>query len=295
MNLYSGLLHYLEKVNKEYDVQITLKDFSGLLGIDIRLYRMIQPFTIHHSCYCMTIKSHGRLWTCCLKTKDFLYQRLLKNPETFYGSCYAGIGEFVVPIHNGTKLLGAFTVGNFASTKKPSKILQKVISNRELDHTMLERAYDSSTKPISHLNKNIEKDLQIIAEYLCLLYELKNQDEGLTTPSTKYDATKPYILSHAIEYLNLHATKNIKLSDIASYCHCSPSYISHQFKAYTGMNINAYVNERRVDLAKELLRDSNTSITDIAYEVGFKDSNYFSKVFRDLTGYSPNKYRKIPH
>lgn len=78
---------------------------------------------------------------------------------------------------------------------------------------------------------------------------------------------------------------------LASNSFCNASYLSCLFKKKTGVNISRYVNQVRVEAAKELLDTTTKCITEICFEVGFNDSNYFAKVFKQITAMTPKEYR----
>lgn len=83
------------------------------------------------------------------------------------------------------------------------------------------------------------------------------------------------------------------LKEIANQLSISPYYLEHLFKKEFGTSIIEYRNHLRLMTAKELLRDTSISITQIAFELGWNDSNYFSNYFKKETGMSPSEYRKL--
>ena len=64
------------------------------------------------------------------------------------------------------------------------------------------------------------------------------------------------------------------------------------FKRDIGFTFSSYLNMLRIEKAKELLLKSDMSITVIAFDIGYNDSNYFSTVFKNIEGISPREYRK---
>jgi YesN/AraC family two-component response regulator len=58
------------------------------------------------------------------------------------------------------------------------------------------------------------------------------------------------------------------------------------------INFNSYLNYVRIEMSKKLLLDKSISLVDVSNLVGFEDQSYFSKVFKKLTGQTPNTYRK---
>ena len=73
----------------------------------------------------------------------------------------------------------------------------------------------------------------------------------------------------------------------------SPTYFSYVFKQITGRTFTEYLNYLRIMKAKELLTNSNKTVSGISYEVGFNDPAYFDRVFKKEVGMSPGKYRKF--
>ena len=80
--------------------------------------------------------------------------------------------------------------------------------------------------------------------------------------------------------------------NVADKFNLSRSYLSKKFKTATGFGFKEYIINVRIQNACRLLLESNKSITDIAFECGFNDSNYFGDAFRKAKGVSPHKYRK---
>ena len=85
---------------------------------------------------------------------------------------------------------------------------------------------------------------------------------------------------------------NVTLEGISKELGRSCSYISHVFKKNTGRSIRAYCNELKLFEAQKLLTSTDLSVTEIAFEAGFEDTAYFIRLFRELYGITPNKYRK---
>lgn len=94
------------------------------------------------------------------------------------------------------------------------------------------------------------------------------------------------------QYISEHYRGKIQLKDIAEVAHLNPVYLSIYFKRVKGINLVDYINEFRIDKAKDLLRNTTDPIYDIAEDVGFANAKYFTKVFRHFVGLSPSDYRR---
>jgi AraC-like DNA-binding protein len=86
--------------------------------------------------------------------------------------------------------------------------------------------------------------------------------------------------------------EQFSIHDLAKKLHLSRSQVHRKIKALTGMSTSIYIRHIRLHKAKELLASSDLSIAEIAYEVGFNTPVYFSQVFKETFGKSPNATRK---
>ncbi|HVM72301.1 MAG TPA: substrate-binding domain-containing protein [Anaerolineales bacterium] len=101
------------------------------------------------------------------------------------------------------------------------------------------------------------------------------------------------ITRKAMAYIHEHYTDPIGREDVAHYAGVSEGYLSRCFTQETGLSLIHYVARYRIQQAKQLLNTTDMSITDIAMEIGFSDSNYFSRAFRREVGVSPLAYRRM--
>lgn len=86
---------------------------------------------------------------------------------------------------------------------------------------------------------------------------------------------------------------DISLDDIARRVCLNPTYVSELFKKKTGENFSKHLTDFRIDIAKDLLKDVRYKIVDVSEKVGYKDSKYFSRLFKKRVGVNPTDYRKL--
>ncbi|MEU6141813.1 AraC family transcriptional regulator [Streptomyces sp. NPDC047081] len=84
----------------------------------------------------------------------------------------------------------------------------------------------------------------------------------------------------------------LDVADLARIAHVSPAHFSRTFRATFGETPHRYLQRRRVERAMFLLRETDRSVTDICFDVGFGSPGTFSRTFRDIVGRSPREYRK---
>jgi len=100
-------------------------------------------------------------------------------------------------------------------------------------------------------------------------------------------------LMKAISYIENNYTQDISLEDIAKFLEINPFYFSRVFNKGTGLNFKTYLNTIRIEKAYNLLKTSNDSIIDIAYECGFNSIRTFNRVFKNIKGTSPSIFRAV--
>jgi YesN/AraC family two-component response regulator len=95
-----------------------------------------------------------------------------------------------------------------------------------------------------------------------------------------------------INYITENYNRDISLNELASVVFISPYHLAHTFKDEVGVSPIQYLINHRIDEAKNMLIHTDLTIREIAFRVGYPNSNYFTLLFKKLTGYSPGKFRK---
>lgn len=101
------------------------------------------------------------------------------------------------------------------------------------------------------------------------------------------------VVGEVIQYINQHIEEKLNLEEISQRYHVSDRYIRKYFNKYLGINCSKYISMLRIAKAKEMLWNTNKSITEIALETGFSSSQYFSLVFHKYADMTPMEYREM--
>lgn len=152
--------------------------------------------------------------------------------------------------------------------------------------------FENNISTYDYMSDDVSRTIQETAEYSAVNlmkyvsymydYVLKKIDEELQSDS---------VIDKARKYIQTHYMHNIGRSDIAREVMLAPNYVSNLFRKETGQTIREYINSCRVEEAKRRIVNTNSSITEIALEVGFDNISYFSTIFKKYTDLTPMEYR----
>ena len=98
-------------------------------------------------------------------------------------------------------------------------------------------------------------------------------------------------LNRVFEFIEEHLAEGIGLSDLAETAGLSVYHFARQFRQSTGVAPHQYVLQRKIERAKETLRDPRKTILEASARVGFDDQSHFTKTFRRLVGVTPTEFR----
>lgn len=93
------------------------------------------------------------------------------------------------------------------------------------------------------------------------------------------------------DYIELHYAEELSIHKLANWMNYSENYFSKLFKQCFRVNFTAYLVNYRVEIAKELLSDFDRSVKEVGKACGYEDSNYFTRIFKRVTGCTPTEYR----
>lgn len=229
----------------------------------------------------------------------------------------------LLQIQDGKTYSGLYGKGDFAITPAQSpffarwdsddRFLQIRIPSHFIDRVATE-SLEMNADRLELVPKFRTRDRQIEAIAMMLLSEMKQENLGsrLYIESLvnilavhllrQYSATNPQLsvykgglpqhqLLQVLDYINEHLDRDIKLADLAALLDMSQFHFSHLFKQAIGTSPYQYLLGQRIERAKQLLKQTDRSIMDIALACGFNSHSHLSKQFRQSTGMTPTTYR----
>lgn len=183
--------------------------------------------------------------------------------------------------------LNKLTFQNGLMGNEIKAIVQNVIYNLFNIIFINEDKYEEvNTKKILFFN-NISNAITLkeIIEYF---NEIKYYIESLINIGTT-----SRMMQQILDYINNNYKEQINLQEIANEFHISYSYLSAYFNNHYKESFNDYLNGVRIQKAKEFLVEPTVQISYVSELVGYSSPNYFTKVFKKLTGFTPTTYRRM--
>ena len=179
---------------------------------------------------------------------------------------------------------------NFTDDYIPNNVIGNIMESRYLYRSR------EITRHIEELFNKIEKEYTHPDDYtrsLLYCYTAEMFYLILRHPGNLEEATTGNeLIDSIVRYIKQNYMSDIKLSSVAKMKSVSPEHLSRTFKSCTGFGFNEYVTLLRLRKAEEMIRtEHNKTISEIAYECGFNDGNYFSYKFKKMYGISPIKLR----
>ena len=101
-------------------------------------------------------------------------------------------------------------------------------------------------------------------------------------------------VTRAIDYIYDHLDEPLTMEQLAGEVGLNPSYFSKLFAAEIGVTVKKYINQVKVETAKQMLANSDHSAADISLSLGYSSPAAFSSVFKTYAGATPGEYRKQP-
>ncbi|MGF1735919.1 helix-turn-helix domain-containing protein [Photobacterium satsumensis] len=152
-----------------------------------------------------------------------------------------------------------------------------------------------SMKRVQQLVTSLDREAKLTSVEATLMKEALFQQliveisrGRLTTDSLNDDEN---MILKIIDWIQAHYDEEINITAIADQFDISSRTLSRKIKHVTNLTFNNYIHRVRINNAINLLQYSEMNITDIAFKVGYKDSNYFSTKFKRFTNRTPSEFR----
>ncbi len=142
-----------------------------------------------------------------------------------------------------------------------------------------------------HSNKLIVSNLELLLDYCLRFY-----DRQFLTREVVHQSSLDRFDTLLGEYFHSDKPHEIGLPTVGYFAdelHLSANYFGDLVKKETGKSAQEYIQNKLIDVAKDKVFDHSKSVSEIAYELGFKYPQHFTRLFKNKVGHSPNEYRML--
>lgn len=230
--------------------------------------------------FCQLLARYPATCRLCTQCNEAANARCKKGRHSFSYLCHAGLIEIICPVWYKDVYVGNLSLGQFRRRKKQinetSLALWAELTG--LSPERIRKAYMS--QPL--LDADGIRGARMLLEF-CVEKLLKEEI---------FYAGHQDSVDRVEQYIREHLSDPLTLEEIASHAYMNPSYLSAMYHKATGMTLSQYIHHVRISRSIYLILNTTKSVAEIAADVGFRDSNYFSRVFRKKTGLPPTEYRR---
>lgn len=228
------------------------------------------------------------VWNRALFLADF------DDPKSFYQNPNLNVWEVLLEqekeaelIHNMRQYLDEM--------EQKEMITRQILKSFRMDITQLVYSWLAQKEIKAHLlfsekedetsYQNAIKGMHGAIEYAVALVSKAIQYQ-------KYVHRTASVTEQIKNYIDTHYMEEIRRDDLAEIVFLNTDYMARIFKKETGTSITLYLLQKRVEEAKKLLAQSALPINTVSIYVGYSNFSYFTKMFKENTGYSPLEYRR---
>ena len=211
-----------------------------------------------------------------------------------YGNGFTRIEDKVYPFYKGSfAFYKAGTVHN-EDNVDPSRVIWFHFSYNIDGITLKEGVFEDTGSELYALIKNMRNNFMQEDAYKSVLVEACLAQVIITAAKLQNrtsSSKKSINWQKVLDYVDENSSTDIDFSAIAASYNYSYDRFRHLFSENFGISPHAYLIRHRIERSKLLLKNSDTAITDIAFDCGFNSSSQFSNAFKNETGITPGQYR----
>lgn len=241
-------------------------DISEITGVSISIadtkYNTIFSYEKGDDSFCHKIQETEAGRMLCHHSDIEMYKKCERDKHYVSRICHAGVRDTAVPILKNGIVAGFIMLGRVRGAGVSGDTAELRSCYERLTYLT-----DAQLEAVINLLSNILFDKAIELDY----------DE---------------FISFATDYIENNLDKELSIEQLCCVLHTSKNTLYKAFRELYGCTINEYIVSRRIERAKQCLRNSADSISEISRSVGFYNYTYFSKLFKRHTGFTPRDYRK---
>lgn len=266
----------LVDIEQRYGCHIAIHDHWGFL-----VTADGQPFfrnrTLHRAPACRWRRDAEPEFNCnCINhCKRDILELSSRTEQPYVSICWKHLAELVIPIYDRRQLLATIYFGAFRA--------DPVDGDRRLD----DPEYRALLATLQHLSEERRTDLirQTRLLIMSILYLYRRQQDRIAFAHSGRQR-------QIVEFIHRNSHLAVGLGDLARHLNLSNSRTSHLVRELFDLNMHDLLRRERIRKAETLLKNEELTLPEIAAMTGFSNEFYFNRIFRQLTGITPGRYRR---
>lgn len=284
--LLEDISAYIDFLTTERGLKVSIHQLDMLVN---SFMDNLKFWNCHFIPYCQCVKRNQDAQNECILRQIKLFSSIGDKP--FFGTCWAGVGEYVFPIPNqhGTGNGFISVSGYKGDPVKAAAQMLKISQKYDIPHGELQHIYDG----MSIEYPSIDELSVMIKPLVHMIALLLNYLNDTITSFPTLNPSSGQTFARVCQMLKMNCCVHYSVEDLAAKFNCSASHISHMFLKYGGCSYSTYVSNMRINMAKLLFTSTQMNVQQISDYLGYSNANYFSTVFKRIAGMSPREYRKL--
>ncbi len=217
--------------------------------------------------FCNMLTKEPEFQARCIACERELLEKCKKSGEVEWQVCYAGLYDGMMPVKKDGIIVGYLSFGQIRSDDTAYSL--------EIEDEALRKAYNEKPYFSKERMESLAKIIPQILFFDSIQFE---EDADVIQLVASYIAK------------NLHG--DLRVNTLCEFFHISKNSLYKGFRQTFHKGVNEYIIMCRINAAKKLLRESKDSIYMVAAKVGINSCSYFSRIFNEQVGMTPNQYRK---
>ncbi len=260
-------------------LQKVMQDFYTLTNIRIVIFdadfKELLAYPHHRENFCHMLRQTREGEAECFASDKAGCLKCAKSKELAIYKCHAGLTEVVVPIMDKGYVLAYVMFGQIIP-----------LESKEETRRSIKKRHPGLAGEVDSIPVKSQRELNAAATVLQAItaYVMTNR---WVVPS------KSEFIREIDRYIEEHLAQNITVDNICAAFRIGRTKIYELSTDYLGCGLAEYIRKQRISHAQRLLRQTDMSVTDIAFATGFADYNHFSRIFKQSTGLSARSYRQL--
>ena len=267
------------------ELETLLIDFYTIFNVTISLFDLNKQIIIAYppqgemNDFCKEILSNSTLDKKCKYCDNFGIDKCYRTEKTFIYRCHMQLLEIISPIFCNNVPICYIMLGQIRDIEDSRQVIPLIKETSELynlDYDLLLNTFQKTSYFDPQKINSIIRLIEISINHIVL---------------NNIISVRRNSLASSIEtYINMNLEKNLSSETLCKRFNISRSLLYATSKEFFGKGISDYITTCRIEMAKKLLTENKYSVYEIAEKVGYKDTNYFIRNFKQHTKQTPKQY-----